>query len=161
MNVNAVKHQAKLLEWKERVAAYRSSGLSVKQWCQENGCSPKTYYNWEREVLGKVRENERTESLPVLTELAIAKPLPEHHAANTSFVPAAVIRFGQVELELSNAVSAELLPYPCKKVCPVADFFDRLKSAHRGGFILLTLIIHTTRGSPVRSPAAVRVRDRG
>ena len=45
----------------------------------------------------------------MLTELAVAKPLPEYHAANTSFIPAAVIRFGQVELELSNAVSAELL----------------------------------------------------
>lgn len=109
MNVNAVKHQAKLLEWKERVAACRSSGLSVKQWCQGNACSPKTYYHWEREVLGKVREIERTESRPVLTELAIAKALPEHHAANTSFVPVAVIRFGQMELELSNTVSAELL----------------------------------------------------
>lgn len=111
MNVNAVKHQAKLLEWRERVAACRGSGLSVKQWCQENGCSPKTYYNWEREVLGKVREIERTASQPVLAELAVAKPLPEHHAASASFVPAAVIRFGQVELELSNAVSAELLSH--------------------------------------------------
>ena len=111
MNVNAVKHQAKLLAWKEKVAVCRSSGLSVKRWCQENGCSPKTSYHWEREVLGKVREIERTESRPVLTELVVAKPQPEHHAANTSFVPAAVIRFGQVELELSNTVSAELLSH--------------------------------------------------
>ena len=111
MNVNAVKHQAKLLEWKERVATCRSSGLSVKRWCQENGCSPKTYYHWEREVLGKVRELERTESRPVLTELAVAKPLPEYHAADVSFVPAAVIRFGQMELALSNTVSAELLSH--------------------------------------------------
>lgn len=109
MNVNAVKHQAKLLEWKERVAACRSSGLSVKRWCQENGCLSKPYYRWEREILGKVREIERTENQPVLTELAVAKPLPEHHTANTLFVPTAVIRFGQVELELSNTVSAELL----------------------------------------------------
>ena len=47
----------------------------------------------------------------MLTELVVAKPLPEHHAANTPFVPAAVIRFGQVELELSNTVSAELLSH--------------------------------------------------
>lgn len=40
MNVNAVKHQAKLLEWKGRVADYRSSGMSVKHWCEENDCSP-------------------------------------------------------------------------------------------------------------------------
>lgn len=128
VNVNAVKHQAKLLEWKEHIAACRSSGLSVKQWCQENGCSPKTYYHWEREGLGKVREIERTASQPVLTELAVAKPLPEYLAANTSFVPAAVIRFGQVGLELSNAVSAELLS-PLKgliRLNPFASFSKHL-----------------------------------
>ena len=54
MDVNAVKHQAKLLEWKDRVADCRSSGMSVKEWCEENGCSPKTYYRWEQEILGKV-----------------------------------------------------------------------------------------------------------
>ena len=47
----------------------------------------------------------------MLTELAVAKPLPEYHAADVSFVPAAVIRFGQMELELSNTVSAELLSH--------------------------------------------------
>jgi len=36
MNVNAVKHQAKLVEWKGRVADCRSSGMSVKHWCEEN-----------------------------------------------------------------------------------------------------------------------------
>ena len=36
MNVNAVKHHAKLLEWKDRVADCRSSGMSVKHWCEEN-----------------------------------------------------------------------------------------------------------------------------
>lgn len=28
--------------------------MSVKHWCRENGCSPKTYYLWEQEILGKV-----------------------------------------------------------------------------------------------------------
>ena len=109
MNVNEVKHQAKLSEWRERVAVCRSSGLSVKRWCQENGCSPKTYYRWERKIFGKVQEIERTEFHPVLTELAVAKALPEHHTESPAYVPVAVIRFGQMELELSNAVSAELL----------------------------------------------------
>ena len=36
---------------------------------------------------------------------------PVAYAANTSFVPAAVIRFGQMELALSNTVSAELLSH--------------------------------------------------
>ena len=55
MNVNAVKHQAKLLEWREKVAACRSSGVSVKAWCETQGITTTTYYRWERAVLSKVQ----------------------------------------------------------------------------------------------------------
>ena len=109
MDVNAVKHQAKLLEWKDRVADCRSSGMSVKHWCEENGCSPKTYYRWEQEILGKVRQIAKTQSQPVLAELPLPKPVQDCSLKRDVFVPAAVIRIGQMELELSNTVSAELL----------------------------------------------------
>ena len=109
MNVNAVKHQAKLLEWKDRVADCRSSGMSVKHWCEENGCSPKTYYRWEQEILGKVRQIAKAPSQPVLAELPLTKPVQDCSLKRAVFVPTAVIRIGQMELELSNTVSAELL----------------------------------------------------
>ena len=75
MNVNTVKHQAKLQEWKEQVADCGSSGMNVKQWCRENGYSPKTYYRWERGILGKVRQIAKDESQTVLAELPVAKQL--------------------------------------------------------------------------------------
>ena len=111
MNVNAVKHEAKLLEWKERVADCRSSGMSVKPWCREIGCSPKTYYRWEQEILEKVRQIAKVESQPMLAELPVIKALPlqERSKQRDTFVPAAMIRIGQMELELFNAVSAELM----------------------------------------------------
>ena len=111
MNVNAVKHQAKLQEWKGRVADCRSSGMSVKHWCEENDCSARTYYRWEQEILGKVRQITKAESQPVLAELPVIKALPSQECSKrrNPFVPVLVIRFGQVELELSNAVSSELL----------------------------------------------------
>ena len=111
MNVNAVKHQAKLQEWKGRVADCRSSGMSVKHWCEENDCSPRTYYRWEQEILGRVRQITKAESQPVLAELPVIKALPSQECSKrrNPFVPVLVIRFGQVELELSNAVSSELL----------------------------------------------------
>ena len=99
MDVNAVKHQAKLLEWKDR----------VKEWSEENGCSPKTYYRWEQEILGKVRQIAKTQSQPVLAELPLPKPVQDCSLKRDVFVPTAVIRIGQMELELSNTVSAELL----------------------------------------------------
>ena len=32
--------QNTLAKWNERITACRSSGLKVKEWCQENGVSP-------------------------------------------------------------------------------------------------------------------------
>ena len=40
-----------LLEWSQKVADCRQSGLSVKRWCNENGTSVKTYYSWQKKYL--------------------------------------------------------------------------------------------------------------
>ena len=42
--LQTVNQRRKLSEWAERVTACRSSGQSVKTWCQENGVSEQTYY---------------------------------------------------------------------------------------------------------------------
>ena len=118
MGVRELKHQAKVEEWKQRIMDCRSSGLTVKQWCAAYGGNPSTYYRWERELFKKnavsVEHSIQAidtppKALPVLAELAVATPQQECPAKNDSFVPAAIIRVGQMELELSNTVSAELL----------------------------------------------------
>ena len=101
MNVNAVKHQAKLQEWKGRVADCRSSGMSVKHWCEENDCSPQDVLSVGAGDLGKSKANYKGR--------VSALPSQECSKRRNPFVPVLVIRFGQVELELSNAVSSELL----------------------------------------------------
>ena len=51
--VRAVKHMARLSEWKERVINCRNSGKPVQVWCEENQLNRKTYYRWERLVLAE------------------------------------------------------------------------------------------------------------
>ena len=51
MNVQELKHAARLQEWSARVAECRSSGIGVKAWCAANGIALKTYYNWERQIV--------------------------------------------------------------------------------------------------------------
>ncbi len=64
MNTNEAKHQQQIIEWKNRIMACRSSGISVKAWCQQEGYSCKTYYRWEREVLRMAGEQlKRKEAL--------------------------------------------------------------------------------------------------
>ena len=54
--LQTVKQQRKLSEWAERVSACRSSGLSVKTWCRENGISEQTYYKWQRRLYELAQE---------------------------------------------------------------------------------------------------------
>ena len=49
-SLQRANQQQRLVEWSRRVEACRSSGLSVGQWCQENGIAVSTYFSWQRKV---------------------------------------------------------------------------------------------------------------
>ena len=51
MTSTELKNQAKLQEWSARIQDCRSSGLSVRAWCRQEGVNATTYYRWERELL--------------------------------------------------------------------------------------------------------------
>ena len=59
--------------------------------------------------LGKSKANCKGTVSTSAAELPLAKPVQDCSLKRAVFVPTAVIRIGQMELELSNTVSAELL----------------------------------------------------
>ncbi len=56
MNLQRANHHHRLAEWSRRVEACRSSGLTVGQWCQENGLAVSTYYSWQKKVFQALKE---------------------------------------------------------------------------------------------------------
>ena len=50
--IATIKQAVRLQEWSEQVQEQQASGLSIKQWCEENGIKPNTYYC----RLNKIRE---------------------------------------------------------------------------------------------------------
>jgi hypothetical protein len=42
--------QAKAEQWRERIAEQQSSGLSVKQFCNERGLSSWSFYTWRKRL---------------------------------------------------------------------------------------------------------------
>lgn len=50
------KTNEKLAVWTQRVQECRASGLKVAQWCEENGISKYTYYEWQRKVFAAAEE---------------------------------------------------------------------------------------------------------
>ena len=53
MGVVAMKHEALLREWREKIAECRTSGKSIRGWCAEQGIGEKRYYYWEKQVLAE------------------------------------------------------------------------------------------------------------
>ena len=72
--VRAVKHMARLSEWKERIIVCRNSGQPVQRWCEQSGINPKTYYRWERLLMAEAvriaveHKNSEPSTLPGTTE---------------------------------------------------------------------------------------------
>ena len=51
----------RLAVWIQRIADCRSSGKSVKHWCQENDISEKTYYYWQKRIFKMAQEQQTPE----------------------------------------------------------------------------------------------------
>ena len=50
--------QERLENWTARIMACRSSGMTVRAWCRENGLSEKTYYYWQRRLFQTLSEQQ-------------------------------------------------------------------------------------------------------
>lgn len=51
--VQELKLAVGMQEWSARIAECRSSGMSVRAWCNEQGISAQTYYRWEKRFAEK------------------------------------------------------------------------------------------------------------
>ena len=58
-SIQTLGQRQRLLEWSQRVADCRQSGMSVKRWCDENGFSTKTYYTWQKKVFSVMVEQQK------------------------------------------------------------------------------------------------------
>ena len=80
MNISEVKQEYRLLEWSWMLQQRKESGLSVKEWCREQGLAEYTYYY----RLRKLRQAACTaleQAQPVqLAEVPLAPKPEESHA---------------------------------------------------------------------------------
>ncbi len=42
--IRAIKQEIRLQEWSAQIKSQQTSGMTVRQWCVENGIKPSTYY---------------------------------------------------------------------------------------------------------------------
>ena len=107
MGVQAMKHAALLQEWSARIAECRTSGKSVKAWCNEQGIPIKTYCYWEKKF---VTEAIQQVSLPASRQAGLLMQVnPDAMpASNVADIGTGVtIRHGESVITLPAGSSAE------------------------------------------------------
>lgn len=103
----------RLEHWTQLIQSCLSSGLSKKEWCEQNQIPPKTFYYWQR----RVRQNALTLQ-PVsadntaITEIQIPS-IPDGTGRQCQeqpyFQPDVIIRDRTLTIEISNTASKQLL----------------------------------------------------
>lgn len=57
-SLQVMSKQERLENWTTRIMACRSSGMTIRAWCRENGLSEKTYYYWQRRLFQALSEQQ-------------------------------------------------------------------------------------------------------
>lgn len=104
MDVQKATHEIRLQQWISIIKECRSSGKSVKSWCEEKGISEKSYFYWQRRAreaacqeLTAYQEKQVTKtepsstSTPVFAECRIPEENHASEAAVTIHLNGAVV----------------------------------------------------------------------
>lgn len=104
-NLQKFNANQNLLEWSERIASCRNSGMSVREWCKANGIPPSTYYNQQRKVFEAAKLAEESKSKPQFTEICVPQ---------RSRTPTATIRIGNAEADIYPGADEETIRTICQ-----------------------------------------------
>ena len=115
-------HQIHLQEWTVRFADQKASGLTVRQWCEQNKLSFHTYNYWKHlfkeEVVDQALPDIIPLSLPVLSDSgsSLETTAPEMCSirSNGSSIK---LQINGVSIEIDASVSEEFLTKLIRAVC--------------------------------------------
>ena len=112
MNVSKVTHQVKLDRWTAILKEQNSSGLSIKDWCSQNGIKRDQFFYWKRKLKESVLESALPEivpvSLPTLSsDCTTCKTCTTPQLTNTDFL--ARITIQDVSIELGSGATEQLI----------------------------------------------------
>ena len=119
MDTRKMAMEIRLNHWAQAMHERRTSGLSIRRWCRENGVGEKTYYYWQR----KLREAACRELQP-----------PEPESVETSLVPSGwavcepadkaksdmlLIEIGKCRVNVTGETAPELLATVCRALASI------------------------------------------
>ena len=129
MDTWALKREAQIPKWQERIQACRSSGQAVEKWCRDHGLSSKTYYRWEKYCL-QIADGTLKPSTPLYprrTEHSLVKINPQNLPILPSAKPTSIQSTAPAELVIRcGCVSMDISPE--MPVARIAELVTALNS---------------------------------
>ena len=115
MKIKDVQKKIRHEKWREEISECQSSGLQVKEWCENKGLNTNTYYNRLRVIREEIlalSESGVQEIVPV----SISSEISVNDTENTSSPTArdsdrdkAIIRRGDIEIELPEKITQDMV----------------------------------------------------
>lgn len=93
----------RMAEWAQRVSECRSSGLTVRKWCEQHEINEKTYYYWQRRIWESMNEPQNNRFVQISSE-----------AVSGEQTAAVKIRINGAEAEIRAGTDAETIEAVCR-----------------------------------------------
>lgn len=107
--IRQLTQEERLRKWAEIINTCRSSELTTRAWCAENGIGIKSYYYWQKKIWERVRESERgSAALVELPAAARQENAVQEKPAKTSNYVLATVQTKSFQVELYEGISSEL-----------------------------------------------------
>lgn len=85
-------------QWRERVAGWEASGLSVREFCLQHGLVETSFYYWKREL--RARDAAAVSSTTIASAKSPARKRPLAKKSPPMFVPVTVMAAATVSVEV-------------------------------------------------------------
>ncbi len=102
MDIQQMVKTGRRQEWADMVMRCRNSGLTVVEWCKQEGLSPATYQYRRKQVMDALAE----QSLPKQNLFVPLRVDSDYAVSNQAAI---TIRMGQIEVAVETGVDASTL----------------------------------------------------
>ena len=113
MNTKQKLHQLRMNEWTTRFSNQKTSGLTIKEWCNQNNLSIHTYNYWKHAPKEELASQVLPDIVPIVIPETPASPAPI--VSNDSALTNCVIRsiakltYNNISIEFDSDISEAFL----------------------------------------------------
>lgn len=113
MNTKQKLHQLRMNEWTARFSDQKASGLTVKEWCNQNNLSIHTYNYWKHALKEELASQVLPDIVPIVILETSASPAPivsnDSALTNCAIRPTAKLTYNNISIEFGSDISEAFL----------------------------------------------------